>query len=109
MTQKKDYRDLADRVEAAKEWTWWAGWQRTVDDDGCYDIDNQPTREAVIASAMRETLAGDQFYVIEAVMGPFDEEDGEQEVQPFAETRNCELYVNDGAHASRVGDRRGGE
>ena len=76
------------------EWFWWAGWKTTVDDDGRYDIDMQPTREAVVASALRETLPGDQFYVIEAVMGPFHEDDEEQETQPFAETRNRELLTN---------------
>jgi hypothetical protein len=76
-----------------QQWVWWAGWKATVDDDGRYDIDSQPTREAVIASALRETLPGDQFYVIEAVMAPWDE-DEHDEVQPFAATRNLELMTN---------------
>jgi len=79
---------------SGQQWVWWAGWKRTVDDDFRYDIDMQPTREAIIASALSETLPGDQFYIIEAIMAPWDLGVDEDEVQPFAETRNRELLTN---------------
>lgn len=77
---------------ADKKWTWWAGYRSAVEEDGRYDIDNASTRDEVIASALRETMLGDQFYVIEAVMDEWVD-DGD-DVQPFAETRNRELLTN---------------
>ena len=79
-------------------WTWWAGHRASVDDDGLYDIDNGPTKEAVVASAMRDTLPGDQFYVVEAIMGPWEDDGAPDNRMPFAETRNCALLTNGEKH-----------
>jgi hypothetical protein len=77
-----------------KQWTWWTGHQASVDDDGTYDIGNRETREAAIQDALRDTCPGDRFYVIEAVMAPWEDDGDPDNRVPFQETRNRELLTN---------------
>lgn len=78
----------------AQDWTWWAGHKTSVDDDGTYDIDNGATREAVIASALRETRPGEQFYVIHARMGDWEDGADDDDRHPFLESHSPELLTN---------------
>ena len=82
-----------------EKWIWWAGHKSSVDDDGTYDIDSAATREEVILSGLRDTLPGDQFYIIEALMGPWEDDGDPDSRHPFAEMRNRELLTNGPDHA----------
>lgn len=78
-------------------WQWWA--QNLFGDETdaeIYSIGPEPTREAVIASALRETVAGERFAIIEARSSEDMRHEGADCV-PFLRTRGKQVLVNGAA------------
>lgn len=67
-------------------WEWFAGHL----DDEVYGLATEPTREGVIAAAMREIVPGETFRIVEARSSSDMRYEGEDFV-PFLRTRNHEI------------------
>lgn len=78
----------------------WAWYWRDPEDEAYGD--EQPTREAVIEAARRDSCAGDVIEIVEARMSE-DRRHEEADVIPFLRTRNKETVVLNATTANAVG------
>ena len=75
-------------------WTWWVGFADAVEDDGEYNLDECRTRDEAISSGMSQTEPGDAFYIVEATILPRDDDEDEDALMRFGQTRNRERIVH---------------
>jgi hypothetical protein len=72
-------------------WAWSVGHADSVDEEGVYDIDEQPTREAAIASGLRQAQPGETICIVE--FRCWERQDEDRDVIPYARMRNHERIV----------------
>lgn len=73
-------------------WSWWVASESSLADDRIYDLDDCPTREAAIATGLRETRVGDRFHIVEARCWDGNRESVD-DFDPFARERNHETFT----------------
>ena len=72
------------------DWEWWFG---HVDNEGYSE--SAKTREEAIKLGLRDTVAGEQFQIIEARSSTAQKyESGHYDIVPFTHTRNHEVLTN---------------
>jgi hypothetical protein len=75
-------------------WQWWAETDFGDGDGfGQYNVGPEPSREAIIAAALRESVPGELFIIVEARESEDMRYEGEDFI-PFLRTRNKEMLVN---------------
>lgn len=71
-------------------WSWYAG----EVDEFVYDLAcDEPSREAVINTAVAQLEVGDQFQIIEARSSEAKRQENDDGIIPFLRTRNHELVT----------------
>ncbi len=73
-------------------WKWRFGYHDGFDTCEAY-VSDFPNREAAIAAALRETLPGERFHIIEARSSESMKHE-QADVIPFLRTRNHEILTN---------------